>query len=597
MKTIQIVLLYGAALLLLAAPAPVRAQFTFTTNNGAITITGYTGPGGTVAIPSAINGWPVTSIGDYAFYDCASLTNVTVPNSVVTIGEYTFQFCNGLTNITIGTSVGSIGEAAFSDCASLSAITVAAGNPAYRSVAGVLFDRNQTTLIEYPQNKAGGSYTIPNSVTNLADYAFNYCASLTNVTIGANVTSIGPGTFSACTRLASVTIPTNVTSIGEAAFEDCANLTNLKIPISITNIGDFAFTECDRLASVTIPDSVISLGGYAFAYCTTLTNILIGADVASIGDHAFAGCARLSAITVAANNPAFSSVDGVLFNLNQTTLIQYPEGKVGSSYTIPDSVTNVGDHAFDSCNNLTSITIPASVASIGDYAFSSGFFASNFTTPEIVLFFQGNAPSADSTVFNGQYNLTVYYLPDTTGWSSTFAGAPTTPWNPSVGLLQVTILPHFSMSAGAQWQVDNGASQSSGTTLTNLALGNHTVSFSSIPGWTTPASQIVFVSSNDIATATGTYVQIPFECATNNGTITITGYNGPGGAVSIPGTLSGLPVTSIGNWAFAWRTSLTNVIFPGSVTNLGYDAFYDCTSLTSVTVGANVTGIGDGMFQ
>jgi len=597
MKTIQSVLLYGAALLLLALPAQGLAQFTFTTNNGAITITGYTGPGGAVTIPGAINGWPVTAIGFAAFQNCASLTNVTVPNSVVSIGEYAFQFCNGLTNIAIGTNATSIGNAAFSDCASLSAITVAANNPAYRSVAGILFDRNQTTLIEYPQDKAGGSYTIPNSVTNIADYAFNYCASLTNVTISTNVTSIGPGTFSACTQLAGVTIPATVTSIGEGAFQDCVSLTDLNIPISVTNIGDFAFNECDRLASVTIPDSVIRLGGYAFAYCTTLTNIMIGANATSIGAHAFAGCPSLSAITVAANNPAYSSADGILFNQNQTTLIEYPPGKAGSSYTIPDGVTNIGAAAFESCGNLTSITIPASVTSMGDYAFAGGRIVINFTTPEIVLFFQGNAPSADSSVFNGQYNLTVYYLPDTTGWSSTFAGAPTTPWNPSLGLLQVTILPHFSMSAGAQWQVDNGTWQSSGTTMTNLALGNHTVSFSSIAGWTTPASQIVFVNSNDIATAVGTYVQIPFEYTTNDGAITITRYHGPGGVVSIPGTLSDLPVTSIGGNAFARCTPLTNVSFPDSVTNLGNDVFYDCINLTSVTVGANITGIGNGAFQ
>jgi hypothetical protein len=272
-----------------------------------------------------------------------------------------------LTNVTIGASVSSIGENAFGSCPSLDAITVAANNPEYSSVAGIFFNQNQTTLIQYPAGNGGGSYTIPSSVTNIEDFAFNFCVNLTNVTIGTNVTCIGQGVFAACTRLTNVTISTNVTSIGEAAFESCGSLADLKIPNGVTNIGDFAFSECASLASVTIPDSVTSIGGYAFAYCATLTNIMIGSNVTSIGAHAFAGCASLGAITVAANNPAYRSVAGVLFNQNQTTLFQYPAGNTNRSYTVPNSVTNIGEAAFESCGNLNSIMIPNSVINIGDY--------------------------------------------------------------------------------------------------------------------------------------------------------------------------------------------------------------------------------------
>ena len=143
--------------------------------------------------------------------------------------------------------------------------------------------------------------------------------------------------------------------------------------------------------------------------------------------------------------------------------------------------------------------------------------------------------------------MAVYYLPDTTGWNSTFAGFPTTPWNPFVGLLQVTILPAAAVTAGAQWQVDDGTWQDSGTTVSNLLVGVHTVGFSTATGWMPPASQNVFVNSNGVATATATYVPTPFNYVINDGTITITGYTGPGGRVIIPDAINGLAVTSIGN--------------------------------------------------
>src|ERR1019366_6659139 len=164
--------LLALAVLLLALPAVVHAQFTFTTNSGAITITGYTG-GGAVVIPSTTNGWPVTSIGDWAFASCTSLTSLTIPNSVTTIGSGAFAYCTSLTNITIGSSVTSIEYSPFGDCTSLLAIMVDALNPAYSSVAGVLFNKSTNTLIQCPRG-ISGAYTIPNSVTNIRDWAFFY---------------------------------------------------------------------------------------------------------------------------------------------------------------------------------------------------------------------------------------------------------------------------------------------------------------------------------------------------------------------------------------------------------------------------------------
>jgi hypothetical protein len=428
MKTMKLLPL----LFLLALPAVVQAQFTFTTNNGAITITGYTGFGSTVVIPDAINGYPVTSIGSGAFVYRSDLWNVTIPNSVTNIGSAAFYDCTSLTSVTIGNGVISIGGHAFDSCTNLT------------------------------------SMEIPNSVTSIGWYAFYNCTSLTSVTIGTNVTSIGSDAFDSCTSLTSVTIPNSVTSIGSDAFSS-SGLTSVTIGNGVTIIGNWAFSSCTSLTSVTIPNSVTNIG-YA----------------------AFSGCFGLTAINVAAQNLFYSSTNGVLFDKSQTTLIQYPGGLAGSyiiansvtsigdgafyhcisltnvtipnsviyigegafydctsltNVTIPDSVTSIGDWAFEHCSGLTSVTIGNSVTIIGSDAFYYCYRLTNVTIPDSVtsigdwafeqcsglktVCFQGDAPGAgtDSSVFSGD-PATGYYLSGKTGWGSWFDGLPMVLWNP-----------------------------------------------------------------------------------------------------------------------------------------------------------------------
>src|SRR5665213_1833891 len=367
----------------LALPAVAQAQFIYTTNNGAITITGYTGSGGAVTIPATINGLPVTSIGDHAFY-ATGVTVVTIPASVTNLGDEVFV---GSTRLTV--------------------ITVDTNNPVYSSVNGVLFDKSQTTLVEYPDGLVGG-YMIRNSVTSIGHQAFDSCGNLTSVMIGNSVTSIGGWAFGG-DNLTSVTIGNSVTSIGDAAFYGCLNLTNITIPDSVISIGDSAFYDCESLTSVAIKSSVMNIGVSAFNFCLSLRGI-----------------------TVDTNNPSYSSVDGVLFDKSQATLIQYPASKAGSIYTIPDSVTNIEDFAFAGRSSLTSVTIPNGVNSLGFYTFSTD---GNLTS----VYFTGNAPVAnDSTFvvgnFNPYYNATAYYLPGTTGWDdfSANTGIPAIPWQPLI---------------------------------------------------------------------------------------------------------------------------------------------------------------------
>ena len=222
----------------------------------------------------------VTSIGDYAFYNCKSLQSITIPNSVTSIGDEAFSCCTSLRSITIPNSVISIGDYAFSSCESLQSVTI---------------PNSVTKIGDYAFSwcKSLQSITIPNSVTKIGDYAFSDCESLQSITIPNSVTSIGDRAFYSCKSLQSVTIPNSVTSIGDGAFSDCESLTNVTIPNSVTSIEDHTFSLCYSLQSVTIPNSVTKIGDEAFSWCEYLQSITIPNSVKNIGNRAFWNCTHL----------------------------------------------------------------------------------------------------------------------------------------------------------------------------------------------------------------------------------------------------------------------------------------------------------------
>ncbi|MDR3458868.1 MAG: leucine-rich repeat domain-containing protein [Verrucomicrobiae bacterium] len=450
-------------------PRMASAQFTWATNAGDIIIESYTtNSPGALTIPATITGLPVTeiqlvnspnvtsitlgtnviTIDGEAFSGCTSLTNVIFDANLQSIGSFAFYGCP-LISVSLGTNVNNIGLSAFQDCIQLTNLTVNPANPYYASLVGVLFDKNLTTLVEYPHGRTG-NYIMTNRITTIQGYAFAYTAGLTGIVLD-----------------------TNLVNIGNDAFYLCSSLTNFAIPTNVTTIGYDTFAACSSLTSITIPNNVTSLGVDAFTSCTKLTNAVIGSGVANIGPGTvpFDGCTSLTAITVNAGNPALSSPGGVLYNHNQTVILEYPPGKAAGSYVISNTVTDIGDFSFADCANLTGITIPNGVTNIGAFAFAScnlgtvsvpnnvrvlgdGVFEFNHNLTNAVIgsgltsmgssefyycenntqslnnvLFMGNAPGAGSSNFDGDnFTTYIYYLPNTTGWTSAFAGVPTALW-------------------------------------------------------------------------------------------------------------------------------------------------------------------------
>lgn len=421
-----------------------------------------------------------TNIGSEAFYNCMSVTNVTIPSSVSSIASKAFAWCTKLTSLTIPDSVTNIGNNAFDSCTSLSMITVDALNPSYSSLAGVLFNKTQTTLIQCPGAKAE-TYAVPNGVTSIETSALGNCYSLTSITIPSSVTNIGDSAFGACASLNAITVdalnpsyssldgvlynkpqttliqcpgalagtyalPNSVTSIAATAFYGCASLTDITADApnpSYSSLGGILFNKyqttllrcpAPKAGTYSVPNGITNIAAYAFIDCARLTNITIPNGVTSIGSVAFADCSGLTSFTLPDSVTSIGS--GAFKNCTKLTSVTIGNGvtSIGNqafedctsltSVAIPNSVTTIMDRSFKDCTGLTSVTIPDSVTNIGTLAFG---FCANLTS----VYFKGNAPTVASAAL-GSNNGTVYYLPGTTGWGATLDGVATVPWNPLI---------------------------------------------------------------------------------------------------------------------------------------------------------------------
>ncbi|MDD6840754.1 MAG: leucine-rich repeat protein [Spirochaetales bacterium] len=278
--------------------------------------------------------------------------------TIKTIEDGAFSGCYFLLEIKIPSTITHIGECIFDSCSNLSSIIVAEGNKNYKIVDGVLYSIDETSIIQYPPKKSSDTYEIPNTVTKISGGAF----------------------FSS--KLSSVTIPDSVKEIGDRAF-------------MYSNITEIA-----------LPDKLISIGEEAFALCYKPTKITIPASVEVIGLNAFYCCTSMNEIFVSPKNEIYTSIDGVLFSKDMKTLINYPQGKSGSEYKVPDSVTSLEAYSFFNCDSLERVFIPDSVTQIGDCAF---YECSNLTEIPIPK----TIKSIGNGVFENCEKLTSIIIPDT----------------------------------------------------------------------------------------------------------------------------------------------------------------------------------------
>ena len=493
-------------------------------DNGTVEISRYTGNATVVNIPSRINGRRVTSIGEGAFCYCRSLTSITIPDSVTSIGDMAFGHCYNLISIAI-----------------------------------------------------------PDSVTSIGD-AFYCCSSLTSIMLPEGLTSIGSGTFYGCSNLTSITIPDRVTSIGDSAFIYCSNLTAINVAEAnkfYSSVNGVLFNKdktkliCYPRSKVdnsyNIPNSVKSIGNDTFLGCNKLTSITIPNSVTSIGERVFAGCSSLTAINVAEANKFYSSVDGVLFNKDKTELICYPPRKVDDSYSIPNSVTSIGDSAFCNCLSLTSITIPFGVTSIRNSTFCGCSSLTSIAIPKSVtsigygafcycqsltsITIPDSVTSIGDMAFGHCYNLISIAIPDSvTSIDDAFYCCSS---------LTSIMLPEglTSIGSGTFYGCSN---------LTSIAIPESVTSIGECAFW--GCSSLTNITIPDSVTSID-------DCTFENCT-SLT-------SVEIPNS-----VTSIGNYAFSSCISLTSIMIPNSVASIGEEAFSDCKSLASITIPAGVMSIG-----
>lgn len=243
------------------------------------------------------------------------------------------EYQEGIETVNVGSGVTSIGSNAFCNCIYM------------------------TTL------------SLPAGMETIGDNAFSYCLSITSAELPGTITKIGESAFEGCTSLESIALPEELETIGGFAFADCVALASVDFPSYLTYIGRWSFSGCEALGEVSIPASVETISDNAFASCVNLSSVQLSEGLKSIEESAFHDCWSLTDINVAKSNPNYTSVDGVLYDKEMNTLMQYPEGKTTPEYIAPKSLRNLGPYAFFGNKKLTTVDLPDGVASIGDFAF------------------------------------------------------------------------------------------------------------------------------------------------------------------------------------------------------------------------------------
>ncbi len=636
------------------------------------------------SLASVTIGNGVTSIGEQAFYMCSSLKSVIIGNNVTTIGEYAFYDCpiesaiiptiaisyiqktnlktvviNGgesignsafyncssLTSVTIGDSVTNIGDYAFKYCTSLTEIKYNAVNCADSSSSSSI------DVFSYAgQNGEGIKVTIGSNVKKIPTYLF-YDSYITEVIFeeGSACENIGDSAFRNCTALTSIEIPNSVTSIGYAAFYSCDSLYSIVIGNGVTSIGDYAFYSCDSLKSVEIPDSVKSIGADAFGYCSALKSLTIGSSVTSIGAGAFFDCSFLEKVNYAETIDSWVQIE---FGNCYSNPIYYAKNLYINDKLVTEvnitTATKISSYALYNCSSLTSIEIPNSVISIGTGSFRGCSLLESITLPFVGATLNGTSDTHFGYIFGASsYSSNSSYIPISlktvvvTGGESIGEGAfygckslisitipdsvtsigkdafygckienaiiPTIaiPYITKSNLKVVIITSGESIGSSAFWDCDS---------LTSIVISDNVTSIGKYAFYTCSSLTSVTIGGGVTSIGDGAFeycsslekvnyaetidswVQIEFgNCYSNPLYYAKNLYINDVLCDFTNVVLT--TATKISSYAFSNCSSLTSITIPDSITSIGDGAFSNCTSLTSVVIGDNVTSIGDGAFS